>query len=112
MSGSGDPWLNVTNAIHAAEDVWKFGGVPFVPHLHTTWHMIHPKTHEQWLEFDFAWVRACDALYRLRGESPGAELEVALARKLRKVVLLTHGGMIDYLLTHPGAKVPWLGEEK
>jgi hypothetical protein len=44
--------------------------------------MIFPHDYELWLEIDFAWVKKCDALIRLPGESSGADREVELARSL------------------------------
>ena len=35
---------------------------------------------------DLQWLRVCDALFRLAGESKGADIEVALAMELGKLV--------------------------
>ena len=39
-------------------------------------------THSDWLAVDFAWIRVCDAVLRLPGESVGADMETAEAKRL------------------------------
>lgn len=57
--------------------------VPFVPHSHFhLWDAEHGHGYEYWMTQCFAWVRRCDALVRLPGESSGADREAALAREL------------------------------
>lgn len=78
----GDMALHVRNAIQAGDELLQHGYVPYVPHLSHFQHMIFPHDYELWLEIDFAWVKKCDALIRLPGESSGADREVELARSL------------------------------
>ena len=48
------------------------------------------RSHQEWVEeFDFPWVAAADAIYRLGGRSPGADAEVELATRLGIPVLLS-----------------------
>jgi hypothetical protein len=54
----------------------------FLPHLFAFWHTIHPHAREEWIELDLAWLARCDALLRVPGESPGADLEVRRAGEL------------------------------
>ena len=43
--------------------------------------LIHDKLpHNKWIENDLPWVAKSDAVYRLPGESVGAELECGMAR--------------------------------
>lgn len=58
------------------------GFAPYVPHLSTFWCIAQPRPYETWMELDFAWIEACDALLRLEGESAGADREVLHAVKL------------------------------
>ncbi len=74
---SSDPVDGVRNAVAAADEVLKHGGLPFVPHLTHLWHLISPKPWEEWIAMDLLWVRQCHILVRLPGESKGADLEVA-----------------------------------
>lgn len=78
----GDVAANVRNAILAADAVRALGHIPFVPHLNHFWHMVAPRSYEDWLKIDMAWLRECDCVLRLPGESNGADLEVAEAVRL------------------------------
>jgi hypothetical protein len=56
------------------------GYVPFAPLLFHFQHITFPLPEEVWLELDFEWVRACDGVLRLPGESKGADMEVEVAK--------------------------------
>lgn len=72
----GDVAVNVRNAIIAGNIAADFGHVPFIPHLSHFWHMQCPHEYEFWMEQDLEWLKMCDALLRLPGESAGADQEV------------------------------------
>jgi hypothetical protein len=75
--------LNVRKAIEVGEEIAKRGHVPFIPHLTMLWHILYPHTDiEFWYNYDNEWLKSCDALFRIPGESTGAEDEVRLARRL------------------------------
>jgi hypothetical protein len=76
----GDVAKNVRTAIDAANTLLEFGFTPFVPHLTHFWHMLCPHEYQVWLDYDYEWLKSCDVLIRLRGESPGADIEVKQAR--------------------------------
>jgi hypothetical protein len=78
----GDTVQNVRNAIDVADELADAGFAPFVPHLCHFWHYAHPRDYQSWLDIDLAWVDVCDAVFRLGGESSGAdgEVERAIAR--------------------------------
>jgi len=78
----GDVALNVRAAIDASHELMNMGYAPFVPHFSHFQHMIHPREYEDWLTYDFVWVRQCEALVRLPGESADADREVELAKEL------------------------------
>ncbi len=78
----GDVASNVRAAIAAAEQVIQAGGAPYVPHLTHLWHVISPHDHAYWLALDLEWLRTCDCLLRLPGESRGADIEEAEARRI------------------------------
>lgn len=77
----GDPVLNVRAALAAADELLKFGLVPFVPHLTHLWHTVSPKDYEIWLAYDLEWLLKCDAVLRLPGASKGADGEVTYAER-------------------------------
>jgi hypothetical protein len=79
----GDVAMNVRAAITAGNYVAHFGHTPFIPHLTHFWHMMWP--HEDvnfWYEQDIVWLRQCEALLRLKGESKGADKEVEIAKEM------------------------------
>lgn len=76
----GDRIANQRNAIVAADAVLAAGGVPFVPHLGDMWELVSPKPYETWMEYDFEFVDRADILFRIPGESDGADREVARAQ--------------------------------
>lgn len=78
----GDVMLNIREAIFAADWVAAAGHTPFVPHLTGFWHAISPHPYEWWLAQDMEWLRVCEAVVRLPGDSAGADDEVAKAEEL------------------------------
>ncbi len=81
--------LNHTNrAIYVGITLIRTGHVPFIPHLShfTNEEAIRRFGNEiswkTWIAQDLEWVRVCDALYRLPGESKGADLEEKEARRI------------------------------
>lgn len=82
----GDQFVNVRNACLAGDEILKKGHIPLVPHLTALWHAISPKSWEEWMEIDTALLSMCDALVRLPGESKGADMEVAEAKKLHLII--------------------------
>lgn len=79
---NGDVEENVRIAIHAGDYVARFGHIPFIPHLTHFWHMLIHHDYEFWMKQDMEWLKECDALLRLEGESKGADREVAMAQEL------------------------------
>ena len=71
---------NVRVALEAGEALLRRGYSPYVPHLNHLWHLVFPHSYETWLALDAEYLKACDAVWRLPGESPGADKEVALAK--------------------------------
>lgn len=90
------PWVNCHRGILVATTAWHAGWHPIAPQLNGFWEMISGAldVHNAdgaagWLEYDFSFLTRCDALYRIPGESEGADREVALMEQHRKLVL--HG---------------------
>jgi hypothetical protein len=73
---------NARVAIHDADRLMRAGHSPFVPHLSVFWQIVSGHEYERWLTYDFEWIKVCDALVRMPGESKGADREVAFAREL------------------------------
>ena len=79
---AGDQAVNVRNAILAMNRLMDAGHAPHCPHLTHFAHMLAPRAYEDWIRLALVWVGQCEALVRLPGESPGADREVAEARRL------------------------------
>lgn len=79
---SGNVNENVRIAVNTAEQVKSLGLVPFVPHLYHLWDLINPHSYGYWMELCLGWVPKCQAVFRIMGDSKGADQEVALAEKL------------------------------
>ena len=78
----GDTVSNVAIAIDIADKLVDKGYAPYVPHLNMFWHFQNWHKYEYWLALDEEWLAQCDAVYRILGESPGADREVVLAARL------------------------------
>ena len=76
---SPDPEANTLAAIAAGDQLLRMGYVPFIPHLSHYWDAQHPHPYDVWLDWCLEWVKCCDAVLRLPGESPGADVECELA---------------------------------
>lgn len=75
-----DPVWNTHDAILLAADLQLGGSMTcFVPHQTLLWHLIDPQVAEHWYAYDLAMLARCDALFRMEGESTGADREVEFA---------------------------------
>lgn len=91
----GDVVLNVRAAILAADALLTAGYIPFLPHTTMFWHLVAPHEIEVWYDYDLAWLRQCEAVVRLPGESTGADAEVAAAKELGIPV---YGGVGEFMI--------------
>ncbi len=82
----GDIIANVQIAIHEGDYVSNLGHVPYIPHLTAFWHLVRQHEYQFWLDYDMEWLRVCDALLRLPGESSGADKEVIEAQRLGLII--------------------------
>lgn len=82
-----DPCINTRKAILVGEEVMKMGHIPFIPHLNHLWHLISPHPIYFWYEYDLEWLKVCDVILRLPGESDGAikEVEFAVSNGIRVI---------------------------
>jgi hypothetical protein len=86
----GNMFLNLRQAMAAADLLLDAGASPYLPHLTHHWDQRYPHTYETWMQLGLAWVEASDALYRIHGSSPGADREEARAVELGLPVLRDH----------------------
>jgi hypothetical protein len=77
---NGNQEVNVNRSILAGEMIASAGFYPYLPLLTHYWHMIAPHEIEFWYKMDLVWLKTCDAVLRLDGESKGADAEVEFAK--------------------------------
>lgn len=78
----GDKEKNVQVQVETASKLLDMGFNPFWPLASHYLHSWKKQTYDTWMEIDLEWLESCDYLLRLPGESKGADMEVAHARKL------------------------------
>lgn len=79
----GDTAMNVRAAIFAQDYIEAMlGQMAYNPLLSHFQHLVIPHRDVcYWYEKDIQWLKECDAILRLEGESVGADREVELARE-------------------------------
>ena len=79
----GDPTANVRRQVNVAHELMDAGMAPLAPlpgsHVLSE---IRWRPYEDWMAVDLEHVARCDAVLRLKGESSGADREVAYAESL------------------------------
>lgn len=83
---SSDPERHHENAVNVANEIIDLGHNPYVPNLVLAMERKKPRDYETWMALDEDWLRQCDALYRIPGESPGADREMKVAQKLGLII--------------------------
>lgn len=78
----GNKLENVKRQMECGNILIECGYAPFIPLLTHFQHSEYPQDYETWLKLDFEWIKSCDCLLRLDGESPGADKEVEYAKSL------------------------------
>lgn len=80
----GDTSKNVSRAIDAGFELRGDGQfiIPVIPHLFHLAHLHAPQSYDYWMAWDNDLLLRCDAILRLPGESPGADVEVRVAREM------------------------------
>ncbi len=75
----GDVAVNVKRQLDCVDELMNLGFAPFAPLYSHFQHMAHPRPYEDWVKIDLEWVKVCDCVLRLDGESNGADGEVEFA---------------------------------
>lgn len=91
---NGGQLANTTNAINLANELRELGYVPIIPHLFHFWDAIHAHDWQYWMDICYEYLALADVLYRLPGESVGADLEVKRARELKKPIVQSIGELV------------------
>jgi hypothetical protein len=96
----GDTAMNVREAIITGNNLRALGFTPFIPHFTFFWHLLVPHEIDYWYAYDMEWLEQCDAVFRLPGESTGADAEVARAVELGLPVIYDFGDLRELTLAH------------
>jgi hypothetical protein len=89
----GDTMYNVRKAVNVGCDLRTDGWAVIVPHRNLIDEILGwAEPHAVWLAEDLEIISRCDAVFRIDGASPGADAEVAEAKRLGLPVFgdLTH----------------------
>lgn len=73
---------NVSVQIEAAHRILDMGHCPVAPLLSHYLEIHRCRPYQEWIDMDLALIPKMDVVLRLPGESPGADGEVDLAKKL------------------------------
>lgn len=106
----GDVTENVRNAMTVGSKLLMDGYDVIIPHLNMFLQRFWeeeglfgaaPKSewgYDEFMEWDYALLRKCDILYRMPGESPGSDMEVAFSKGQGKPVVYNFGELENYRL--------------
>ncbi len=95
----GDVAINVRNAFEVGNSLADRGFAPYIPHYTHFWHMFYPHSYQFWLDLDMEFLIGCDALYRIAGDSEGADKEVQFAINNSIPCFYSINEIIDYFKT-------------
>lgn len=93
----GDHPVNIRNGVDAMAKLLRMGFVPFVPMLDFLVRLVHPDLgYEDFLDYDFQVIARCDAVFRIPGDSAGADREEKFARENNIPVFYDYATMQDW----------------
>jgi len=98
---------NIKNTCHTASMLLEMGFSPIVPHLTHYWHLLYPNDYEKWLELGVDIMLRCDCVFRMDGESAGADVEVDAAVKDGMPVFTSIPDMCEWRLLQEPPHNPW-----
>ena len=76
-----DPVENSHKAIKVANRLVACGFTPIIPHLTLMWNLVTPAPAKFWYEYTLELMFRCDAVYRMKGDSLGGDVETTEAIK-------------------------------
>lgn len=79
---TGDPWGCVRRALVAQDELVTLGFDVYLPQLSVLAEIVRHRPYQYYIDQGLAMVEHCDGLYRLGGDSPGADMEVEHAVNL------------------------------
>jgi hypothetical protein len=76
----GNKLQNVMRSMRIADKLISLGHYPYCPLLNHFQNKYFPREESEWLALDIVWLKKCDIVLRLPGESSGADREVKVAK--------------------------------
>jgi nucleoside 2-deoxyribosyltransferase len=92
----GDIEKNVYESMRITNELINNGFIPFNPLYSHFQHINFHQPYEKWLELDLEWLKVCDCVLRIPGESNGADKEVKVANKLSIPVFYSLEEVLNY----------------
>lgn len=92
----GDPVENVNAQIRAANELRKAGFNPFLPLLQHYEQVQFPREYQYWMDVSIDWMKKCDCVFRLPGESNGADVETLHANLMNMPVFYELENLVRY----------------
>lgn len=92
----GDPLENIHSALRLGRQMIRDGLAPYLPQLDAYMMWWDPADLEMLLDWDFAWIAASEAIFRMPGASAGADREVALAKAAGLPVFTDYASLLFY----------------
>lgn len=92
---SSNVYLGLQRGMDMGRQMFLDGLAPFVPHFDAFW-FLPEGNWNAYLEFDLEYVSVCDAIFRLSGESKGADLECEVANDLGIPVFTDYQELLDW----------------
>jgi len=96
----GDPVQNTRRAIEVADRIVEYGVVPIVPHVSLLWDLTKPRPPEFWYEYTMQLLARCDAIYRIPGDSWGADREMEYAGANNMTRITGFWTLLEWCLIH------------
>lgn len=75
----GDVGENVGESMKITNTLISLGYAPYCPLLNHFLHIMYPHSWDSWMKLDIAYLKICDVVLRLPGESKGADIEIEQA---------------------------------
>lgn len=85
----GDVAVNVKSQLDVFDNLVSLGFAPYAPLWAHFQQIVHPLLYETWMNLAFEWIKVCDCVLRLDGESNGADREVEFAKEYAMKVFYT-----------------------
>lgn len=89
------PW-NFYQACSTQRDTMRDGFAVLNPMLSMMYPSSHQISWQSWIDSDLEWIAVADAIYRLPGESRGADIETGFAGQLGIPVFTDYDSLLNW----------------